>query len=75
MTKHVNQNRKFTPPVVAHYAYMGVNVAMIVGAIFVIWSFLTREYEKPPGPADPITKNDFDKSLEYLEKNKETPHG
>jgi hypothetical protein len=71
MKKPVNQNRKYTPQVIGHHFYMAVNVAMILGALLVIWSFATREYEHPPTPADPITQADFDESLQYLDKKED----
>ena len=73
MNKAVNQNSKYQRHVIGHKFYMAVNVAMILGALFVIWSFATAQYEQPPSPANPITQTDFDESLKYLDKKEDAP--
>lgn len=70
-TEPVNQNKKFPLVVIGHYAWLGVSGALVLAALFVIWSFVTREYEPRPAPADPITRDDFDRSLDYLGKRKD----
>ncbi len=68
MTKPVNQNKKLQLHVLGHYAYLGVNGFLILVAIFMIWSATRAGYERAPTPADPITQEGFNKSLEYLDR-------
>jgi hypothetical protein len=74
MKKAVNQNRKIPLHVMGHYAFIGAQAIVVLAALFVIWSFTANSTTSQANPADPVTQDDFDKSLEYL-NNKEAPNG
>ena len=65
MKKPVNQNTKYPLYKVGHYAFLGANAVLLAVGVFVIWKAASGAIDTSP---EMTTQQDFDKSLEYLDK-------
>ena len=65
MNKPVNQNTKYPLYKVGHYAFLGANAVLLAAGVFVIWKTASGAMNTQ---SEMTTPEDFDKSLEYLNK-------
>jgi hypothetical protein len=74
MNKAVNQNQKFPLHKIGHYAFLGINALVLAAGVFVIWKAANDVYQRRvtnPENMELVTEEDFNKSLEYLDKQEE----